>query len=209
VEQRGAEDRLVRRRQGGLEDGAALLAAGVAAQGLEVVDSTGKPVKDPAEIDWGDVDTTDLHYRIRQKPGPDNALGRVKFMFPNRFNIYLHDTPSRKLFERERRALSHGCVRVEDPVQLAAFVFDGQDGWNERRIEEALDDSARRNQMVSLKKPLPVYLLYLTAFVRDGQVQFRNDPYGKDRRAMARLGPLVLEPPSVCQEVDRLLGGGT
>jgi L,D-transpeptidase YcbB len=128
-------------------------------------------------------------------------------MFPNRFNIYLHDTPSRKLFERERRTLSHGCVRVEDPVQLAGFVLNQQDGWKQERIEQALDDSAHGNQMVSLERPLPVYLLYLTAFVRDGQVQFRNDPYGKDQRAMARLGAPELEAPSVCEEVERLLGG--
>jgi len=179
----------------------------LSAQGLEVVDSTGKVVKDPSAVDWDDVDTTKPGYRIRQKPGPTNALGRVKFMFPNRFNIYLHDTPSRKLFERERRTLSHGCVRVEDPVQLAGFVLNKQDGWKQERIEQALDDSAHGNQMVSLERPLPVYLLYLTAFVRDGQVQFRNDPYGKDRRAMARLGGPELQPPSVCEELDRLLGG--
>jgi murein L,D-transpeptidase YcbB/YkuD len=179
----------------------------LSAQGLEVVDSPGKVVKDPSEIDWDDVDTTKPGYRIRQKPGPTNALGRVKFMFPNRFNIYLHDTPSRKLFERERRTLSHGCVRVENPVQLAGFVLNQQDGWKPERIEQALDDSAHGNQMVSLERPLPVYLLYLTAFVRDGQVQFRNDPYGKDRRAMTRLGAPELEAPSVCEEVDRLLGG--
>jgi murein L,D-transpeptidase YcbB/YkuD len=179
----------------------------LAAQGLEVVDSTGKVVKDPSEIDWDDEDTTDLHYRIRQKPGPANALGRVKFMFPNRFNIYLHDTPSRKLFERSRRTLSHGCVRVEDPVQLAGFALNGQDGWTEAKAERAMTDSAGRgNRMVSLKRPLPVYLLYLTAYVRDGQVQFRNDPYGKDREGLGRLPPPTLDPPTVCQEVLQLLG---
>ena len=179
----------------------------LAARGLEVLDSTGKVVKDPSEIDWDDVDTADMPYRIRQKPGPTNALGRVKFMFPNRFNIYLHDTPSRKLFDRERRTLSHGCVRVEDPLQLAAFVLDGQDGWDESKIEAAMDRSAKGNRMVSLEEPLPVYLLYLTAFVRDGQVHFRNDPYGKDRRAMGRVGAPALEPPTVCEEIERLLGG--
>jgi murein L,D-transpeptidase YcbB/YkuD len=181
----------------------------LAAEGLEVVDSNGKVVKDPSEIDWDDVDTTkDIPYRIRQKPGPTNALGRVKFMFPNRFNIYLHDTPSRKLFERERRTLSHGCVRVEDPVQLAGFALDGQDGWDKDRIDEALEDSVKtKSQLVSLKEPLPVYLLYLTGFMRDGQVQFRNDPYGKDRQALGRLGKPELEPPTVCAEITRLLGG--
>ena len=179
----------------------------LAAQGLEVVDSNGKVVKDPSEIDWDDEDTTDLHYRIRQKPGPTNALGRVKFMFPNRFNIYLHDTPSRKLFERSQRTLSHGCVRVENPVQLANFALDGQDGWNDGKIEAAMDDTAGKgNRMVSLAEPLPVYLLYLTAYVRDGRVQFRNDPYGKDRRGLSRLGAPAVEDPPVCREVLDLLG---
>jgi murein L,D-transpeptidase YcbB/YkuD len=177
----------------------------LAARGLEVVDSTGKVVKDPSDIDWDDLDTADLPYRIRQPPGSRNALGRVKFMFPNRFNIYLHDTPSRKLFDRERRTLSHGCVRVEDPAQLAAFVLNGQDGWGESKIEAAMDGAAEGNRMVPLEKPLPVYLLYLTAFVRDGQVHFRNDPYGKDRRAMGRVGAPALEPPTVCEEIERLL----
>jgi murein L,D-transpeptidase YcbB/YkuD len=178
----------------------------LAAQGLEVVDSTGKVVRDPSEIDWDDEDTTDLHYRIRQKPGPANALGRVKFMFPNRFNIYLHDTPSRKLFERSRRTLSHGCVRVEDPVQLAGFVLEGQDGWTEGRIERAMSDSAGEgNQMVSLEEPLPVYLLYLTAYVREGRVQFRNDPYGKDREGLARLPAPTMGAPKLCRELLDLL----
>jgi murein L,D-transpeptidase YcbB/YkuD len=177
----------------------------LAARGLEVVDSTGKVVKDPSDIDWDDLDTADLPYRIRQPPGSSNALGRVKFMFPNRFNIYLHDTPSRKLFDRERRTLSHGCVRVEDPAQLAAFVLNGQDGWGESKIEAAMDGSAEGDRMVPLEEPLPVYLLYLTAFVRDGQVHFRNDPYGKDRRAMGRVAAPALKPPTVCEEVERLL----
>jgi L,D-transpeptidase YcbB len=180
----------------------------LAALGLEVVDSTGRVVKDPSEVDWDDEDTTDLHYRIRQKPGPANALGRVKFMFPNRFNIYLHDTPSRKLFERSRRTLSHGCVRVEDPVELAGFALDGEDGWNDAKVEAAMNDSAGKgNRIVSLTEPLPVYLLYLTAYVRDGRVQFRNDPYGKDPQGLARLPAPTLEEPSVCRDVLELLGG--
>jgi murein L,D-transpeptidase YcbB/YkuD len=159
-------------------------------------------VRDPSEIDWDDVDSSDLHYRVRQKPGPTNALGRLKFMFPNRFNIYLHDTPSRKLFERSRRTLSHGCVRVEDPVQLAGFVLDGQDGWDEGRVREEVESKeGKGNRAVSLEEPVPVYLLYLTAFVRDGELHFRNDPYGKDRAALARIGKPALEEPAVCEKL--------
>jgi murein L,D-transpeptidase YcbB/YkuD len=181
----------------------------LATRGFEVVDTQGDSVvRDPSSIDWDDVDGADLPYRVRQRPGDNNSLGLVKFMFPNRFNIYLHDTPSRKLFERPVRTLSHGCVRVEDPVRLADFVLDDQDDWDEGRIHEAMESSkARRGRMVSLERPVPVYLLYLTAFVRNGELQIRNDPYGKDRRAMKRLGKPALDQPPICEELDRLLGG--
>jgi murein L,D-transpeptidase YcbB/YkuD len=180
----------------------------LAAHGLELIDTAGHVVRDPSDVDWDDVDSTHLPYRVRQKPGPANSLGRLKFMFPNRFNIYLHDTPARRLFERDKRTLSHGCVRVEDPVQLAEFSLDGQDGWNEDRVREAVEDSAGKgNRAVSLERPVPVYLLYLTAFVRDGELNIRNDPYGKDRRALLRLGKPSLEEPPVCEELVKLLGG--
>ena len=181
----------------------------LASRGFEVVDTQGDTVvRDPSSIDWDDLDSADLPYRVRQRPGENNSLGLVKFMFPNRFNIYLHDTPSRKLFDQPVRTLSHGCVRVEDPVRLADFVLDGQDGWTKGKIREAMEDSkAKRGRAVSLEQPVPVYLLYLTAFVRDGELQFRNDPYGKDRRAMARIGKSSLEEPTICEELGRLLGG--
>jgi L,D-transpeptidase YcbB len=181
----------------------------LATRGFEVVDTQGDSVvRDPSSIDWDDVDSGDLPYRVRQRPGDNNSLGLVKFMFPNRFNIYLHDTPSRKLFERPVRTLSHGCVRVEDPVRLADFVLDGQDDWDEGKIHEAMESSkARRGRMVPLERPVPVYLLYLTAFVRNGELQIRNDPYGKDRRAIKRLGKPALDQPPICEELDRLLGG--
>ena len=176
---------------------------------FEVVDTDGDSlVRDPSSIDWNDVDTVDLRYRVRQKPGETNSLGLLKFMFPNRFNIYLHDTPARKLFDQPVRTLSHGCVRVENPVELADFSLDGQDGWDERKIREAMEDStAARSRSVSLERPVPVYLLYLTAFVREGELHFRNDPYDKDRRAIAKLGRPLLDEPPICEELSRLLGG--
>jgi murein L,D-transpeptidase YcbB/YkuD len=176
---------------------------------FEVVDTQGDSlVRDPSSIDWDDVDTTDLPYRVRQRPGETNSLGLLKFMFPNRFNIYLHDTPARKLFDQPVRTLSHGCVRVENPVELAEFALGRQDGWDEAKIREAMDDSTTpRSRSVPLERPVPVYLLYLTAFMREGELHFRNDPYGKDRRATARLGrPLLGEPP-ICEALSRLLGG--
>ncbi len=181
----------------------------LAGHGFEVVDTEADTlVRDPSSIDWDDEDTVDLRYRVRQRSGENNSLGLVKFMFPNRFNIYLHDTPARKLFDRPVRTLSHGCVRVENPVQLADFVLDGQDGWDEGKIRAAMEDSSgSRGRTVPLERPVPVYLLYLTAFMRDDELHFRNDPYGKDRRAFARLGKPLLEEPPICEELGRLLGG--
>jgi murein L,D-transpeptidase YcbB/YkuD len=181
----------------------------LARHGFEVVDTQADTlVRDLSSIDWEDVDTAELPYRVRQRPGEANSLGLVKFMFPNRFNIYLHDTPSRKLFDQPVRTLSHGCVRVEKPVELAEFVLDGQDDWDEGTIREAMEDPrAVRGRTVSLERPVPVYILYLTTFMRDGELHFRNDPYGKDRRAMGRLGKPLLEEPAICEELERLLKG--
>jgi murein L,D-transpeptidase YcbB/YkuD len=139
-------------------------------------------VLDPMEVDLDRV--ADGTYRIRQKPGPENALGRIKFMFPNDFNIYLHDTPAEYLFDRADRAYSHGCIRVERPEELAEFVLRGGE-WTSGSIQEEIESSTRST--VSLPEPLPVYILYWTAFVDDGSVHFREDLYGNDaelRRAL-------------------------
>lgn len=159
----------------------------LAANNYEVVPESGKdePI-DPGSIDWGDVDSTNFPYRIRQAPGPGNALGQVKFMFPNRFDIYMHDTPAEHLFHEHRRAFSHGCIRLQHPDQFARYVLDGVPEWTPDRIREAMD--ADGSQQVKVRKTLPVYILYLTAFVKDGVVQYRDDLYGTDRQAMARLG---------------------
>jgi murein L,D-transpeptidase YcbB/YkuD len=145
---------------------------------------------------------------VRQKAGARNALGKVKFMFPNQFSIYLHDTPADHLFDRQKRTLSHGCVRVEDPVKLAGYVLDHQEGWDEERVRQAMEpaDSAQAlaPHTVDLERPIPVYLLYLTAFVREGVLHFRDDPYEKDRRAMAGLGRPAPPDRSVCQELEKL-----
>ena len=125
-------------------------------------------------------------YRVRQQPGPDNALGRVKFMFPNDYAVYLHDTPSRSRFEQADRALSHGCVRVGDPEALAAFVLRDRADWPPDSIAAVL--AAGRRVRVSLRHVgPPVYLIYLTAFGRDGQVFFRDDIYDRDARLLRAL----------------------
>ena len=179
----------------------------LASRGFEVVDTEGDSlVQDPASIDWDDEDTTELRYRVRQGSGETNSFGLVKFMFPNRFNIYLHDTPARKLFDRPVRTLSHGCVRVEDPVQLAGYVLDGR-GLG--RGEDPGGDGgpkAARGRTVALKGPVPVYLVYLTAFVRDGELHFRNDPYGKDGRGRARKNQAPVEEPRSVRSSAELPG---
>ncbi len=125
--------------------------------------------------------------RIRQRPGSLNALGRVKFIFPNSDNIYLHDTPARTLFARSRRDFSHGCIRVEDPAELAEFVLRDVPGWDLERIEQAM--AAPRPERVNLPNPLPVLIFYTTAGVRPhtGEVAFFEDIYGHDARLEAAL----------------------
>lgn len=124
-------------------------------------------------------------FRIRQLPGPENALGLVKFIFPNHFNVYLHDTPTDRLFFKDARALSHGCIRIENPVAMANYVMGENDGWDEPRITAAMHQP--REQAVTLKRKLPVHIGYWTAWVNsDGNVIYTDDPYGIDT-AHARL----------------------
>lgn len=134
----------------------------------------------PATIDWSLLDKGNFPYRLRQKPGLNNALGTVKFMFPNKFAVYLHDTPSRSLFKSVARDFSSGCIRVEQPVWLAEYVLRGQNGWTESKIREIIDEG--ENKVVSLQHPIDVHLLYWTAWVgEDGLVQFRDDIYDRDQ----------------------------
>jgi murein L,D-transpeptidase YcbB/YkuD len=123
--------------------------------------------------------------RIRQRPGQRNALGDIKFVFPNNDNIYLHHTPAVQLFARDRRDFSHGCIRVEQPVALAVFVMNGMPGWTEERIRQAMTDDDPLT--VRLGQPLPVLIAYGTAMVKQGRVYFYDDIYGHDRRLDAAL----------------------
>ena len=147
-------------------------------QRFEVVDGWDDSARivDPATIDW-EAAAEDFPYRLRQQPGPQNALGLVKFMFPNTRHIYLHDTPSTNRFDEPQRAFSHGCVRVEDPVALAAFLLRDS-AWSPDTIRAAMDGEERR--IVPLATPVPVHLTYFTAWVEDDVMQFREDLYGLD-----------------------------
>lgn len=149
---------------------------------------TGETI-DPASAD---LDALGDRVRVRQRPGRINALGRIKFIFPNRFNVYLHDTPQQSAFERSGRALSHGCVRVERPLDLAGFVLREDPEWTEERVREAIDSG--RSQRIHLDRPLPVYLLYWTAFVdAEGRLHFRPDVYGHDDRVAGSLAGVKSE----------------
>ncbi len=150
-------------------------------QGIHVFASweESAPEIPPEEIDWSRVTERNFSFKLRQDPGPMNALGRVKFMFPNKFAVYLHDTPARTLFERSRRDFSSGCIRVERPIDLAAYVLRGDPKWTRDKIVSAIE--TRRNRIVWLPEPIPVHVLYWTAWVdRKGTLCFRSDVYGRD-----------------------------
>ena len=136
-------------------------------------------------IDWSRYGSNNFPFQLRQRPGPKNALGRVKFMFPNKFNVYLHDTPARSLFVRSTRAFSHGCIRLSRPIDLADQVLDGVPGWNRRRIDSTVASGNRT--VVKLVEPLPVHITYLTAWVDSGVANFRTDIYQHDKKLLAAL----------------------
>lgn len=139
-----------------------------------VIDRSGKRI-DPSEINWAKARTGSFPYTIRQQPGDNNALGRVKFMFPNSFSVYLHDTPSKNLFARDERVFSSGCIRVEKPFELAKLLLNDSIHWNEENIRSAMKLTNERT--VLLKRPVKIYLYYLTAW---GSKHFRKDIYGRD-----------------------------
>jgi L,D-transpeptidase YcbB len=134
----------------------------------------------PGTIDWSVVTADTLKYRFRQEPGSLNPLGRIKFMLPNRFDVYLHDTPSRRLFSENVRTFSHGCTRVEKPIELAEYVLRHAPGWTREKLLSAIERGAE--QKIMIPDPLNVHFLYLTAWVDErGVLQFRNDVYGRDK----------------------------
>lgn len=155
-----------------------------AAKGFEaVIDGRGVPL---TTINWNGMSRGNFNVQIRQKPGPNNALGRVKFMFPNRFNVYLHDTPAHSLFSRAQRAFSHGCIRLARPIDLAEQVLQPKTGWKRDKIEQVLASKVRT--VVPLKEKLPVHLTYATVWLdQNGLVHFRPDIYGRDTKLKKAL----------------------
>jgi len=123
---------------------------------------------------------------VRQKPGPANSLGLVKFLFPNSYNIYLHDTPAKTLFSEEKRAFSHGCIRIAEPKKLAQYLLRNDAAWDSVKITNAMN--AGKEQYVNVKETIPVFIGYFTAWVDgDGKLNFRDDIYGHDKKMKARL----------------------
>ena len=137
------------------------------------------PEVDPATVDWTAITPARFPFWLRQDPGPLNALGRVKFMFLNKYNVYLHDTPARPLFEETQRDFSHGCIRIEQPIELAAYLLRKDPRWTRGAILRALDEAVDRS--MPLPEPIPVHLLYWTAWAdTDGTIQFRRDIHDRD-----------------------------
>ncbi len=169
-------------------------------QGLEFVGAGGQVIPTLSAANLEAAARGQL--RIRQRPGPQNALGDIKFIFPNNANIYLHHTPVPQLFKRDRRDFSHGCIRVEEPVALAKFVLQDQPEWNAERIREAMEGG--KSKTISLQQPLPVVIAYSTVIVKgDGKVYFFRDIYGHDQAlaaALSRKGRLRRDQPIVVPE---------
>jgi murein L,D-transpeptidase YcbB/YkuD len=169
-------------------------------------DIQAKEIEPKLASDPGYLDANDMEYwndggarRIRQRPGPKNSLGYVKFLFPNDFNIYLHDTPNHELFDKDVRAFSHGCIRVEKPAELAQWVL----GWDASKVEQAMREGGD-NRGVKLPRKIPVYITYSTAYLRDGQLYFGNDLYHRDDELVKALALGALVSPRGVQAIEQL-----
>ena len=143
-------------------------------------------IVDTSEIDWNEVPSNPFPYRLRQAPGEHNALGEIKFIFPNPHNTYLHDTPGRQLFEESRRAYSSGCMRVDQPIDLAHWVAEGQTGWTAERIDEVAAGDAETR--VDLETRIPVHVAYWTVIPSQASyIRFVADLYARDDEIISGL----------------------
>ena len=159
----------------------------LAAKKIKVFQGWGEDTQtiDPGTIDWNSISAKDLPFRFRQEPGTDNALGNVKFMFPNKFDVYLHDTPAKELFLQRERGFSSGCIRIQKPIELAEYLLKNESGWTRDKINTTINK--RTEQTVRLPEPIPVHILYWTAWSEGGQLQFRKDIYDRDRLLLNAL----------------------
>jgi murein L,D-transpeptidase YcbB/YkuD len=158
------------------------------AQGIRVFRdwSADAPEIDSNTIDWPRVQAESLAFKFQQKPGPLNALGQLKFVFPNKFDVYLHDTPAKELFKKAVRNLSSGCIRLERPLELAVYLLKDDPEWDETKLRGAIQTGETR--IIPLKHPINVHVLYWTAWLDgEGRVCFREDIYGRDAALYAAL----------------------
>lgn len=152
---------------------------------MKLLTSTGREV-DPSSIDWSKVNPREFPYTVRQEPGEQNSLGLVKFMFPNKYSVYIHDTPSRSLFVREDRALSHGCIRIQKPFELAKVLLSYDSQWTDDQIRTAMKQD--RERTVMLNRKIPVVILYLTYWSDSkGKLFYRRDIYSRDYEIFVAL----------------------
>jgi L,D-transpeptidase YcbB len=150
----------------------------LASKNMKILNASGGEVS-PSSIDWAKVNPRTFPYTIRQDPGESNSLGLVKFMFPNKHSVYIHDTPSRSLFERENRALSHGCIRIQRPFDFAKLLLSHDESWTDDRIKEAMHQP--KEVTVTLNRKIPVAIIYMTYWANGGgEMFFRRDIYGRD-----------------------------
>ena len=160
-----------------------------------------KAEADPGYLDRNNYEIVTIEHRkrVRQKPGEKNSLGLVKFMFPNDFNIYLHDTPQGELFNKDVRAFSHGCIRLQHPDSLAQFVL----GWPMDSVHREMQQG-RDNHTVNLKRKIPVYIVYFTTYLRDGELYFGNDLYGRDDKLVATIASAAQSDSASARAVELL-----
>lgn len=151
---------------------------------LVVLDANNQQV-DPSSIDWQNATPETFPYTLRQPPDDENALGKVKFLFPNPYSIYLHDTPARTLFKAETRTFSHGCIRIEHPLELAQLLLQGQGGWDAGKIQQTLDSGDKVD--INLEHTLPVLIVYWTVSVGASGLHTNQDIYNLDPRLLAAL----------------------
>jgi murein L,D-transpeptidase YcbB/YkuD len=164
-----------------------------AAHGIKIYSSWEQSAEeiDPDTVDWFSPEAKAMRYRLRQDPGPENALGPVKFLFPNPYDVYLHGTNHPDLFVKPARFFSSGCIRLPRPIEFAAIVLRDDSNWDQARIDKVLQGGV--NTPVRLARPIPVHLVYRTAWVDEtGAVEFRDDIYGRDRKGMAKTSSITV-----------------
>lgn len=146
---------------------------------------TSAPIIDPSTVDWKQYSKSNFPFTLRQDPGPTNALGQVKFIFPNNYNVYIHDTPSKEMFQRADRAFSSGCIRLKNPMNFTHYLLKDNPKWDKTAIDKIMKEG--KEYTIFLDKPVNVHILYLTSWVEKGEIQFRKDVYNRDQPLLTAL----------------------